>query len=105
MVPEPPPIGVYLRIECEQRQAERLLCALDELQQATRREAGNLRFDILQSSNQPGTFLLIEEFVNEAAIASHRTSSHFRRFKEATASLARVADRYTLVSKAGPAEN
>eukprot|EP01035_Chromulina_nebulosa_P044995 gene44995-60954_t len=80
-------IEVNVRITCPQPEAESLLEALKDLQRSSRQETGNLKFNILRSCNQPGDFLLTEEFEDEAAIATHRASSHFRRFKETTAPL------------------
>jgi quinol monooxygenase YgiN len=90
-------IGVHLRITCGPLEAESLLSALQDLQRLSRREAGNRMFDILQSSEHAGGFLVIEEFENEAALAAHRASDHFRRFKEATASLSLTIERYAPV--------
>lgn len=90
-------IGVHLRITCGPLEAERLLSALRDLQRLSRGEPGNRMFDILQSSEHAGGFLVIEEFENEAALAAHRASNHFRRFKEATASLRLTIERYAPV--------
>lgn len=95
-------IWVYLRMECVQQQASGLLRALEDLQWATRQEAGNLSFDILQSQDQPGSLLLVEAFVDEAAVQAHRATPHFRQFKEATAGLTLVVDRYRPVLNTPP---
>jgi len=90
-------IGVYVRIRCEEAEAESLLSALRGLQHSSRQEPGNLTFDILRSRDQPSDFLLVEKFVDEAAVAAHRASSHFRSFKEATASLRLALERYAAI--------
>lgn len=90
-------IGVHLRITCAPPEAESLLSALQDLQRLSREEPGNRMFDILQSSEHAGGFLVLEEFENEAALATHRASNHFRRFKEATASLRLTIERYAPV--------
>jgi quinol monooxygenase YgiN len=90
-------IGVHLRITCAPLEAERLLSALHDLQRLSRAEPGNRMFDILQSCEHAGGFLVIEEFEDEAALAAHRASNHFRCFKEATASLRLTIERYAPV--------
>jgi quinol monooxygenase YgiN len=90
-------IGVHLRITCAPLEAERLLSALQDLQRISRREPGNRMFDILQSSEHAGGFLVLEEFEDEAAVAAHRASDHFRCFKEATASLSLTIERFAHV--------
>lgn len=97
MKPERRSIGVHLRITCAQPQAENLLGALQELKLLSREEPGNRRFEILRSCDHAGGFLLIEEFEDDDAVAAHRASSHFRRFKEVTATLGLTIERYAPV--------
>lgn len=97
MKPERLSIGVHLRITCAQSQAESLLGALQDLQRFSRDEPGNRTFEILRSHDDAGGFLLIEEFEDEAAVAAHRASRHFRSFKEVTASLSLTIERYAPV--------
>ncbi|WP_236759364.1 MULTISPECIES: putative quinol monooxygenase [unclassified Agrobacterium] len=90
-------IGVHLRMTCAPLEADSLLSALQDLQRLSREEPGNRMFDILQCCEHAGGFLVLEEFENGAALATHRASDHFRRFKEATASLTLTIERYAPV--------
>ena len=61
---------------------------LDEFAAATRanhegsvREPGNLRFDVLQSADDPTRFLLYESYVNEAAALAHRETAHYLEWR------------------------
>lgn len=47
----------------------------------TRKEAGNIRFDFMQSEKDPSRFLLYEVFVNEDAIAHHKKTAHYSKWK------------------------
>jgi len=47
------------------------------------KEAGNVRFDVLQDTNDPAHFTLYEVFENEDAIAFHRTTEHYKKWNEA----------------------
>jgi quinol monooxygenase YgiN len=44
-------------------------------------ETGCLKFDIFQSKEDPCVFLLSEEYSDEDAWQSHRSSEHVRRFR------------------------
>lgn len=49
----------------------------------TRKEPGNLRFDLLQSREEPGKFFLFEVFKNGEAFESHKKTPHFLEWHDA----------------------
>lgn len=49
------------------------------------REPGNLRFDLLQCSNDPTRFLLYEAYESEEAAAAHKDTEHYRAWRETVA--------------------
>ena len=51
----------------------------------SRKEAGNVRFDVLQSREDPTKFTLYEVFVDEEAAAFHKTTEHYNRWRETVA--------------------
>ena len=51
----------------------------------TRKEAGNVRFDVLQSNDDPTQFVLYEVFRDDAAAAHHKTTAHYLRWREEVA--------------------
>lgn len=53
---------------------------------ASRAEPGNLRWDVWQDQAEPGRFVLDELYKDEAAVAAHRETAHFRDY------LARIND-------------
>lgn len=59
--------------------AEAALCVLLT---DTRLEPGVLRYDLYRDSTRPATFLMVEAYVDEAALDAHRESPHFLRFQE-----------------------
>jgi autoinducer 2-degrading protein len=66
---------------------------VDDFVEATRRnhlgavtEAGNLRFDVLQSAGDPTRFFLYEAYESEAAAARHKETAHYLEWR------VRVAD-------------
>ncbi|MBI5544957.1 MAG: antibiotic biosynthesis monooxygenase [Deltaproteobacteria bacterium] len=53
----------------------------------TRTEPGNLRFDVLQSEEDPGRFMLYEVYRDQAALDAHQKQPHYFKWKEAVAPL------------------
>lgn len=51
----------------------------------TRKEPGNVRFDVLQSNDDPTKFTLIEVFQDEDAAKFHKTTAHYLRWRDEVA--------------------
>ena len=51
----------------------------------TRKEPGNLRFDVSQSEDDPARFLLYEVYRTKADFAAHQQTGHYLRWKDAVA--------------------
>ena len=49
-----------------------------------RKEPGNLRFDVIQSSEEPNLFFLYEVYQSDEAIAYHRTTEHYNKWADTT---------------------
>lgn len=49
------------------------------------KEAGNFRFDILQDANDTGKFILYEVYDTEAAVAAHKETSHYLKWRDTVA--------------------
>jgi quinol monooxygenase YgiN len=58
---------------------ERVRRALVALASPSRREPGCLAYRPVQSTEDPCSFLIFEEYVDEAAYQAHAASDHFRR--------------------------
>lgn len=48
-------------------------------------EPGNRRFDVLQSPENPGCFVLYEAYLNAEAAASHKETSHYLVWRDTVA--------------------
>ncbi|MFQ6105156.1 MAG: antibiotic biosynthesis monooxygenase [Candidatus Glassbacteria bacterium] len=48
-------------------------------------EPGNMRFDVLQCTDDPSRFLLYEAYESEEAAAAHKSTEHYLRWKETVA--------------------
>jgi len=50
--------------------------------EASTREPGNRRFDVIRSIDEPDRFVLYEAYVDEAAAAAHKQTDHYRAWRE-----------------------
>ncbi len=48
-------------------------------------EAGNLRFDVLQSIQNPSEFTLYEVYESDEAAAAHKETAHYRAWRDKVA--------------------
>ena len=53
--------------------------------EASVREPGNLRFDVLQSEENPGWFVLYEAYASEDEAAAHKQTRHYREWRDTVA--------------------
>jgi (4S)-4-hydroxy-5-phosphonooxypentane-2,3-dione isomerase len=49
----------------------------------TRREAGNIRFDVLQAEDDASCFMLYEAYRDKSDLALHQQTGHYLRWKQA----------------------
>lgn len=53
--------------------------------EASIHEAGNRRFDVLQSSEHPCQFVLYEAYASEADAIAHKSTSHYLAWRDTVA--------------------
>ncbi len=46
------------------------------------KEPGNLRFDLLQQSDDPSRFMVYEAYESEEAAAEHKNTSHYIKWRD-----------------------
>jgi (4S)-4-hydroxy-5-phosphonooxypentane-2,3-dione isomerase len=51
----------------------------------TAKEPGNIRFDFLSDANDRTKFILYEVFESEEAIAAHKATTHYLKWRDAVA--------------------
>ncbi|MBN1328396.1 MAG: antibiotic biosynthesis monooxygenase [Candidatus Heimdallarchaeota archaeon] len=61
--------------------AEFIEASLDNAKN-TRTEPLNLRFDVLQSIDDPSRFFLYEVYQDESGFSAHKETEHYRRWRE-----------------------
>lgn len=52
---------------------------------ASVREPGNVRFDVLQSPDDPTRFVLYEAYADASAAGAHKETAHYLAWREAVA--------------------
>jgi len=52
---------------------------------STRRESGNVRFDVLQAEEDEARFMLYEVYRSKEDFATHQQTEHYLRWKQAVA--------------------
>ncbi|MCL6556080.1 MAG: antibiotic biosynthesis monooxygenase [Burkholderiales bacterium] len=61
------------------------IAATRENHLGSRAEPGNVRFDVLQQSDDPTCFLLYEVFRDAEAAAYHKTTPHYLKWRDTVA--------------------
>ena len=55
---------------------------LQQLAESSRRDAGNLRFEVQQQANRPNHFTVVEVWADTKAYDAHVMASHTRQFRD-----------------------
>ena len=75
---------VVARVAVKEGQEKAFIEIASKLVEATRAEEGNLFYSLYQSTEDPSTFIIYEEYKDDDAFATHANSAHFAAFAEAT---------------------
>jgi autoinducer 2-degrading protein len=76
--------GKRVVLEIKSEFTEAFIAASRANAEGTWQEPGNVRFDLVQSVDDPNIFTLFEVFVSEEASDAHLASAHFAAWREAT---------------------
>ena len=66
----------------------------------SRKEPGNLRFDVVRSVDSPTLFRLYEVYRDEAAVAAHQATAHYAKWRAEIEGLLvtpRLSEKFTSV--------
>lgn len=76
---------VHVRVKSEAIDA--FIAATRANHEASIQEAGNRRFDVLQSPDDPARFILYEAYVSVDDAAAHKVTAHYLAWRDAVADL------------------
>ncbi len=65
---------------------DEFLDAMRANHEASIREPGNARFDVLRSADDPTRFVIYEAYLDEAAARAHKETSHYLAWRDTVAS-------------------
>jgi len=89
---------VSIKVKPDKIEAFRAVSA--ENAEASRKEAGIARFDVLQDAQDPARFLLYEAYRDADAPARHKETAHYKKWKELAEPMMaepRIRSFYTMV--------
>ena len=73
---------VLVSIRVKAAQVEAFKAATMVNAEASRRESGIARFDLLQQSDDATRFILLEAYRHNEAPAAHKETAHYKRWRE-----------------------
>jgi quinol monooxygenase YgiN len=79
---EPGAIVVVTHVDVPPPKKDECIAALKTLVADSRKEAGSVRFDVLQQGNRPNHFSVVEIWKNQRAYDSHITAAPTKRFRD-----------------------
>lgn len=71
---------VHISVKPENIAAFKAACSLNH--QRSIQEPGNLRFDVLQSTDEPTQFVLYEAYKTQQDAAAHKETTHYQTWQE-----------------------
>ena len=94
-------IVVHVHVHVKPEGVEAFRAASIENSRESLKEPGIARFDVVQSTEDPTRFVLVEAYRSAEAPAAHKATAHYARWRDAVADLMaepRTAGRYVNVS-------
>jgi len=76
---------VCVQVHVHENRVREFTEAILDNARSTRKEPGNVRFDVLRREQDPTRFLLYEVYRTAADFAAHQQTPHYFRFRDAVA--------------------
>jgi len=74
-----------VNVHVAREHVEPFMAAMIRNQQGSVQEPGNVRFDVLQSEDDPTRFVLVEMFRDADAAGAHKSTPHYRAWRDEVA--------------------
>lgn len=75
-------IVTIVEIYVKKEHINEFITAILDNRQNSVKEKGNLRFDVLQSLDDPSRFTLYEAYENKEAVKAHKNTPHYLKWRE-----------------------
>jgi autoinducer 2-degrading protein len=76
-----------VHVEVDPNQIDAFVAATRKNHEASIKEPGNRRFDVLQDSEDRNRFILYEAYASADAAAAHKQTPHYHAWREAVADM------------------
>lgn len=76
-----------VRVRVKSEAIDAFIAATRANHEASIQEAGNRRFDVLQSPDDPARFILYEAYASADDAAAHKATAHYLAWRDAVAEL------------------
>ncbi|WPR77313.1 putative quinol monooxygenase [Algoriphagus sp. NG3] len=73
-------ITAFIRVNKNRGDLEKINILFTRLIDETRKEPGCQKYELHEVKDQPGLYIMMEEWASEVALESHNTSGHFTNF-------------------------
>src|SRR5262249_54740292 len=91
---------IIVRLEVRPERVDDFLKLVSFNASESRKESGNLRFDVVRSVDNPMLFRLYEVYFDDAAVRAHQATAHYARWRaeiEALLVTPRLSEKFTSV--------
>jgi autoinducer 2-degrading protein len=78
-------VVTIVEVQVKSENIEQFIAATIENHKGSIQERGNMRFDVLQSPQDPSLFLLYEAYDSEQSAAAHKNTAHYAKWKDSVA--------------------
>src|SRR3954464_12713169 len=78
---------VHVHVKVKPDQIQKFISAATENAQASRKEPGITRFDLLQNADDPARFVLVEAYRTAAAPVAHNKTAHYQKWRDTVAEM------------------
>jgi quinol monooxygenase YgiN len=89
-------IRLIVTIRVRPDSTEAWIAATLDNEAESRKEPGILAFDLFRDRDDPGRFVLVEDYRDDAAMAAHKETAHYLRWKSSTEPLQAAVRERTL---------
>ena len=73
-------VHIYMQVKPENIEEFKQICTENAKNSA--KEPGIKRFDVLQQSDDPTRFVLVEAYLNETDVEQHKKTAHYNKWRQ-----------------------
>lgn len=78
---------VHVHVHVKEEFVDAFIVETKKNAQASLREPGVARFDVVQQTDDPTRFVLVEAYKSEGAPAAHKETAHYQEWRDAVAKM------------------